>query len=86
MNSKTCQIEDEFRSYCQPVINPLLTEFCTELTGISQDDVDKAPYFPEVLLSFEEWQAKHQLGTKYSFAVVADGPWDMGTFYRYFLF
>jgi len=27
---------DEFRYYCRPVKNPILTEFCTELTGITQ--------------------------------------------------
>jgi inhibitor of KinA sporulation pathway (predicted exonuclease) len=27
---------DQFRSYCRPEINPVLTAFCTQLTGIEQ--------------------------------------------------
>jgi hypothetical protein len=27
---------DEFHSYCRPKINPQLSEFCTQLTGITQ--------------------------------------------------
>ena len=27
---------DEFRSFVKPVVNPVLTEFCVELTGIDQ--------------------------------------------------
>jgi len=80
VNGRTCEIEAEFRSYCRPVINPLLTEFCTELTGITQDDVDKAPLFTDALASFNDWITEKRLGTKYSFAMVTDGPWDMGKF------
>jgi inhibitor of KinA sporulation pathway (predicted exonuclease) len=36
LNCQKGEVEDEFRSYCRPVLNPLLTEFCTELTGITQ--------------------------------------------------
>ena len=104
LKTQKLEITDEFKSYCRPVINPLLTEFCTELTGITQvnyrkklfwitflitilklfpkEDVDKAPLFHEVLSSFEEWLEKHKLGTKYSFAIVTDGPWDLGKFLK----
>ena len=58
----------------------MLSEFCTDLTGITQDVVDKAPLFIDALASFEEWLSQKQLGTKYSFAIVTDGPWDMGKF------
>ncbi|MFH1226806.1 MAG: 3'-5' exonuclease [Planctomycetota bacterium] len=34
-----------FRSFVRPVINPVLTGFCTELTGITQADVDGADDF-----------------------------------------
>ena len=36
INCHKCEVVDEFRSYCRPVRNPMLTEFCTELTGITQ--------------------------------------------------
>jgi hypothetical protein len=52
------------------------------LSFFSQDDVDNAPYFSEVLLSFDQWIQSKKLGTKYSFAIVCDGPWDMGKFLK----
>lgn len=40
-----------------------------------------APEFPEVLKKFEEWLKEHNLLQKSGrFAVVTDGPWDMGRF------
>lgn len=36
MNTHTGQIESEFHSYIQPQEHPLLSSFCTELTGITQ--------------------------------------------------
>lgn len=51
-----------------------------ELTGITQEEVDVADTFPQVLSDFEAWLTKHQLGTKHKFIVVTDGPWDMGRF------
>jgi len=42
--------------------------------------VDKAPLFTDALASFNDWITEKRLGTKYSFAMVTDGPWDMGKF------
>ena len=36
VNTVTKQIEDEFHSYVRPILNPVLTKFCTSLTGIQQ--------------------------------------------------
>nr|CAD7256448.1 unnamed protein product [Timema shepardi] len=74
------KVLDHFQAYCRPVLNPVLSEFCVELTGITQDQVESAPLFPEVLANFEAWLAKHKLGTKHKYAIVTDGPWDMGRF------
>nr|CAD7399242.1 unnamed protein product [Timema cristinae] len=74
------KVLDHFQAYCHPVLNPMLSEFCIELTGITQDQVESAPLFPEVLANFEAWLAKHKLGTKHKYAIVTDGPWDMGRF------
>jgi inhibitor of KinA sporulation pathway (predicted exonuclease) len=35
----------EFQSYCRPVLNPVLSEFCTELTGITQAQVARSACF-----------------------------------------
>src|SRR5688500_7338416 len=42
----------EFETFVRPVRHPRLTPFCTELTGITQDDVDRAPGFPQALAAF----------------------------------
>ncbi|WP_211442450.1 3'-5' exonuclease [Collimonas humicola] len=36
---------DRFQSFVQPVLNRRLTPFCTNLTGIQQENVDAAPQF-----------------------------------------
>lgn len=51
----TDEIIDEFQEFVRPVKNPQLTEFCRELTSISQDQVDAAPAFRDALARFQEW-------------------------------
>jgi len=80
VNTEKLAIVDHFQVFVKPVINPILTPFCKSLTGIEQEQVDNAAEFPEVLSQFEEWLSKHKLGTKNKFAMVTDGPWDMGRF------
>lgn len=36
LNTSTGEVESEFRTYVQPQEHPTLSEFCTELTGITQ--------------------------------------------------
>ena len=45
----------EFQTFVRPRRLPHLSSFCRELTGISQEDVDAAPAFPEALQQFLEW-------------------------------
>lgn len=45
----------EYCSFIQPKLNPTLSDFCTELTTIKQEEVDVAPLFPEVLYDFLDW-------------------------------
>ncbi len=47
------KILDEFTQFIKPVKHPKLTKFCTELTTITQNDVDKAKSFSEVLNLFK---------------------------------
>ncbi len=44
-----------FQSFVKPSKNPLLSDFCKELTHISQDQVDDAPCFSEAMIQFENW-------------------------------
>ncbi|WP_016951228.1 3'-5' exonuclease [Anabaena sp. PCC 7108] len=55
LNRKTWEIDSEFQQFIKPVRNPQLTAFCTELTSISQKQVDTAPTFPEAMSKLTEW-------------------------------
>jgi inhibitor of KinA sporulation pathway (predicted exonuclease) len=48
------EVVDEFSCFVRPVVEPTLSEFCTELTSITQHDVDQAPIFsaafPELMI------------------------------------
>jgi inhibitor of KinA sporulation pathway (predicted exonuclease) len=59
--------------YCKPVINPNLSKFCTDLTGIRQDQVENADVFEIVLKKVKQWLDQHELGTKYKYAIATDG-------------
>lgn len=52
----TMGISGEFDAFIRPVRHPILTEFCRDLTGIRQDDVDVADEFPAVFARFLHWQ------------------------------
>ncbi len=45
----------EFQTFVRPLRLPRLSSFCRELTGITQENVDAAPGFPEALQLFLEW-------------------------------
>lgn len=45
----------EFESFVKPTVHPVLTAFCTELTGITQQQVDSAKRLPEVLVEHHVW-------------------------------
>lgn len=48
-------IIDEFSTFVRPTRYPVLSEYCTRLTSITQGDVAAAPAFPEALAMFTEW-------------------------------
>ena len=51
---------DRFQSFARPIENPVLTPFCTRLTGITQVDVDAAPLFPAVADALRSFVAQHR--------------------------
>ena len=55
VEAKHLTIVDEFEAFVQPVRNPVLTEFCRQLTTINQDDVAAAPTFPDVVKHLAGW-------------------------------
>lgn len=48
-------VTSTFDVLIRPKNNPTLSEFCKSLTGITQEDVDQAPYYPEAWTSFLGW-------------------------------
>ncbi|SCV69428.1 BQ2448_2448 [Microbotryum intermedium] len=76
------RIVDEFHSFVRPKHRPKLSEFCRGLTGITQAQVDTAPYYPQVLKRFEkQFITKHNLFSKEVKTVwVTDGLWDLRDF------
>jgi 3'-5' exoribonuclease 1 len=48
-------IVDEYQTFVKPVVNPILSPFCTKLTSITQEDVQSAPIFARVLPEFVKW-------------------------------
>ncbi|GAA6004639.1 hypothetical protein JCM10207_000964 [Rhodosporidiobolus poonsookiae] len=73
---------DEYHSFVKPTWKPVLSAFCTELTGITQSDVDAAPTFPGLCQAFHrDFILRHRLFTPANKTVwVTDGPWDLRDF------
>ena len=78
----TGRVADTWREHVRPELNPQLSEFCVALTGIQQTTVDTARTFPAVLAAFSAWLESHGLGSEHTFALVTDGPFDVGRFLR----
>ncbi|KAH7107418.1 hypothetical protein BKA62DRAFT_683333 [Auriculariales sp. MPI-PUGE-AT-0066] len=57
--TRELSVLDEFRSYVRPTFRPKLSEFCTQLTGITQSDVDSAETWKEVIKRFNRWILNH---------------------------
>lgn len=76
------EIVAEKQVYVRPTINPILSGFCTELTGITQDTVDRAVSFPEALREIMNFLAAQ--GFVYddqpkNFCFLTCGDWDLMT-------
>ncbi|XP_053334645.1 3'-5' exoribonuclease 1 [Clarias gariepinus] len=80
IDTHTLEIVDTFQEYVKPQLNPQLSDFCVELTGITQKMVDEADTFPHVLRRVVAWLQGKELGTKYKYTLLTDGSWDMSKF------
>lgn len=50
---------DQFQRFIRPQHHPRLSAYCTELTGITQSQIDKAKKFETVFAEFQEWVEGH---------------------------
>lgn len=46
---------DSFQTFVKPVDYPQLSHYCTKLTGIAQEDINRAPTFDKVIGQFLHW-------------------------------
>ncbi|XP_075686350.1 ERI1 exoribonuclease 2 [Rhinoderma darwinii] len=60
LNLLNGEIESEFHTYVQPQEHPILSDFCTELTGIMQQQVDDGVPLKICLSQFCTWIKKLQ--------------------------
>ncbi|KAL8129382.1 hypothetical protein V2J09_018537, partial [Rumex salicifolius] len=75
VNGRTRQVEDSFQLYVRPTCNQQLSDFCKELTGIQQSQVDKGVMLSEALLMHDKWLEEKGIKNT-NFAVVTWSNWD----------
>lgn len=46
---------DRLEQFIKPTHHPILSNFCKELTSISQEQIESAPYFAEAIQIFRDW-------------------------------
>jgi len=89
LNLATLEVDFIFHSFVRPVETFTLTDFCTNLTGITQEQVDEAPILEEVLVNFSSFLEEHNLkpmfdhpdeSDSFTFIFATDGPWDFESF------
>lgn len=74
LNSETLQVIDEFAVFVRPEIEPMLSDFCRDLTSITQNDVDSADSFDLVFPQLLRWIGKED------YKIVTWGNYDIRQF------
>lgn len=67
---------DEFDKFIKPTINPILSEFCSKLTGITQNTVDCADTFDIVYYQHHQWLQGH-ISDLNKMIIITCGRWDI---------
>jgi ERI1 exoribonuclease 3 len=74
-NDKLTKIS-EFHEYVRPTLNPILSKFCIELTGITQEIVNSADIFQNVFNRHYEW-IKQNVENINDVVFLTCGLWDL---------
>lgn len=74
LDSSIGSVIDEFDSFVRPVVTVELSDFCKNLTSITQADVNRADTFGTVFHNFLEW-----IGTE-PFVLCSWGAYDLSQF------
>lgn len=72
---------DPFHFYIKPTVVPEISEFCTELTGITQDKVNAGITIDKCLIALDEWMKSNGFNAQNS-TFVTCGSWDFNTCLR----
>ncbi|KAG7492031.1 hypothetical protein MATL_G00009790 [Megalops atlanticus] len=96
LNTSNGKIDSEFHTYVQPQEHPILSEFCTELTGIRQTQVEAGVPLQICLSRFTRWlqtlrqeksiafiNEKTSAATAHPCAFVTWSDWDLGVCLQY---
>jgi inhibitor of KinA sporulation pathway (predicted exonuclease) len=75
-SSSQPRVVSTFQKYVKPIV-AVLSNFCTELTGIQQAQVDHGVLFAKALQLHKEWLWTHI--NKASFVLVTCGDWDLAS-------
>ncbi|CAI9090885.1 OLC1v1025762C1 [Oldenlandia corymbosa var. corymbosa] len=75
VNSMTGHLEACYQTYVRPTCNQKLSDFCMDLTGIQQSQVDKGVPLGDALLSHDKWLEEKGIKNT-NFAVVTWSNWD----------
>jgi ERI1 exoribonuclease 2 len=75
VSTLTGQLEACFQTYVRPTCNQMLSDFCKDLTGIQQIQVDRGVTLSEALLRHDKWLEKKGIKNS-NFAVVTWSNWD----------
>jgi 3'-5' exoribonuclease 1 len=77
VNSTTLETDFEFHEFVRPTENPILSEFCIQLTGIRQSQVDDADDLQTVLKRLDDFLNSNKID---DLTICTDGPWDISKF------
>jgi len=79
LNARTLEFVDKIQIFVNPALHPKLTSFCTELTGITQVQVDSGVNFASAFKQYTEWLQKYVDFTDKNFTFCICGDWDLKT-------
>ncbi len=92
LDTHTLEIVDTFQEYIKPIHHPKLTDYCVNLTGITQEQVDNGISLFECLQKYETWLRKNNIRKgsqedmskivaegKEDFILLTCGDWDLNT-------
>ncbi|PIC12867.1 hypothetical protein B9Z55_028109 [Caenorhabditis nigoni] len=71
IRGKLIREDQKFNRFVRPVISPVLSEYCSRITGIDKNSINIADKFPVVYDQFVAWLREHNFQEKY-FAFVCE--------------